>query len=182
MPIGLNDMGHFDSVRELIEDALPNLLFMIIREATAFLIKIRQKYEQLVNQVEYNKGDRNGIFDSAGHDTLLIDDSSFIRSRRYFWTIDALDTFGSTFETSITTYNKFMDSLKTLETLERMEKEKPKSGQRKNESFSEDELLRVKEIAFKDFDGLLVRIRVLKDRTITLRDGVCICFSRNMEN
>jgi hypothetical protein len=184
MPIGLKDMGHFDPVRELIEDALPNLLFMIIHEATAFLIKIRQKYEQRIDQIEPNKGDRNGIFDSAEHGTLLIGDASFIRSRRYFWTIDALDIFGSTIETSITTYNRFMGSLKTLETLERMEREKPKPGKREKESFSEEEkdkLLRKREIASKDFEGLLVRIRVLKDRTITLRDGVCICLVRNME-
>jgi hypothetical protein len=180
MPTGLNDMGHFTPVPELIEDALPSLLFMIIRQATTFLIKIRQNYEQLFDQIESNLGDRDGIFDSAEHDTLLIDDASFVRSRRYFWAIDALDTFGSTIETSIATYNQFMDSLKTLE---RIEKEKPKPGQ--DESVSEDEkdeLLRQKEVAFKEFERLLVRIRVLKDRTIILRDGVCICLFWNMEN
>jgi hypothetical protein len=165
-PAIVDDQGHIPRCRELISDPLLSLRFMVVRQATEFLNNIRRNYEGLLDKIESNLGDRNGIFNAVEHDRLLIDDASFIRSRRYFWTIDALDTFSFTITTSITIHSQFMDSLNERSS---------RVSQSWNRGSPEDEILRNKEIALKEFQRLQERIRALKERVITLRDGVCIC-------
>jgi len=162
-----NDEGDDSRSGGLISCPLLSVSFMAVRQATEFVNNIRKNYDRLLDKLEFNLGDRNVIFNPVEHDRLLIDDVSFIRSRRYFWTIEALDTFSSTIKTSIAIYDQFMDLL---------DKTSPRLHERQNLEPSEEQILRNEKIASKEFRGLLERIQAIKERTVTLRDGVCIYF------
>jgi hypothetical protein len=103
------------------------------------------------------------ILDAVEHDKLLIDDRLLMRSRRYFWIIDALDTFSVTIEESIKKYFGFINELKSASS--KLNKEKHGS---------------TKYPAFTKFKELRGRIQELRDRAITRRDGVRILLFYNI--
>jgi hypothetical protein len=135
----------------------------MVSQATEMLVDITDNYNQLLNEIESKLGDRYMILDAVEHDKLLIDDGLLMRSRRYFWIIDALDTFTVTIEESIKKYSGFINELKSASS---------KLNQEKHGS-TEDP-------AFTKFKELRGRIQELRDRAITRRDGVRILLFYNI--
>jgi hypothetical protein len=68
-------------------------------------------YEDLLDKIESSLGDRDSILSPDNHGKLLIDDQSFERSRRYFWTIDALDTFSGTLKEPLPIFEQFTNAI-----------------------------------------------------------------------
>ena len=158
-PVGGDHLETEDPIEELAFGSLPGLPSLLLRQATLCLSSIREGYEQLLDKIESNVGDRDGILDPDNHGKLLIEDQSFERSRRYFWTIDALDTFSGTLKESIKTFEQFMDALwRTSEKFQRGAWDRD-TWERGKKEITEANLL-------------LERIKAIKERTITLRDGV----------
>jgi hypothetical protein len=158
-PVGGDHLETEDPIEELAFGSLLDLPSVLLRQATLCLSSISEGYEQLLDKIESNLGDRDGILDPDNHGKLLIEDQSFERSRRYFWTIDALDTFSGTLKESIKTFEQFMDALwSTSKKLRRgaWDRDTWEGGK---EEITEANLL-------------LERIKAIKERTITLRDGV----------
>lgn len=162
--------GVKNPIEELAFGVLPTLPLLLLRQATSCLSSIIEGYEELLDKIESNLGDRDGILDPDNHGKLLIEDQSFERSRRYFWTIDALDTFSGTLKESLKTFEQFTDAIRA---------DSPRiQGIFETESLhpndEEGSLIRYgvkKNIA--EANMLLERIKAIKEKTITLRDGVC---------
>jgi hypothetical protein len=89
-----------------------------------------------------------------------------VRSRRYFWTIDALDTFSAALQESLKVFEKFTGAIRECSTFVQLMAQgnvtKKKHGHFWNEA----------EAAVAEANILFDRIKAIKERTITLRDGV----------
>lgn len=157
------DRAH-DPMEELVIGMLPSLPLIL---QTSCLSGIREDYEELLDKIESNLGDRDSILSPDNHGKLLIDDQSFERSRRYFWTIDALDTFSGTLEESIEKFEQFTNAIrersKHISDIARGLSDNDKDGHLIWDGVG---------IEVVKARRLLERIKVIKERTITLRDGV----------
>jgi hypothetical protein len=149
-PVGDDPLG----TEQLAFGRLHSLPELLHREATSCFASITKGYEELLDKIESNLGDRDGILDPDNHGKLLIEDQSFERSRRYFWTIDALDTFGGTLEESLKIFELFTSNIQ-----ERIRGNLPWMARQVSEEVTHAQ-------------KLLERIKAVKERTKTLRDGV----------
>lgn len=124
------------------------------------------------------KGD--ALFDPNKHDGLLFDDSTFSRSRLYFWAIDCLDLFIPSVEANIREWEHFWDAREHLLTAgERLINEFRNHGEKYGDKIHyytvfpgvEHPLVLVKD-QISRLKGTLARLESLRDQLRTLRDGV----------
>jgi hypothetical protein len=107
--------------------------------------------------------------DPENHGKLLIEDQSFERSRRYFWTIDALDTFSGTLKESIKTFEQFTN---TIRARSRRIQDVYDGNDKKRADGEGRFVWNGVGNGITEANILLERIKAIKERTITLRDGV----------
>jgi hypothetical protein len=155
-------------LEHLMSETLPSFPLLLVREAALCLDCIREGYEELLDKIEFNLGDRDSIWSPDDHDKLLIDDQSFKRSRRYFWTIDALDTFSGTLEESLKMYREFTNSIQEGSQNIRRIIESKGGDKYEDENF----IWNGAGNAVNEAQKILERIIAIKERTIILRDGV----------
>jgi hypothetical protein len=134
----------------------------MVSQATEMLVDITDNYNQLLNEIESKLGGRYMILDAVEHDKLLID-GLLMRSHRYFWIIDALDTFSVTTEESIKKYSGFINELKSA-----------------SSKLNQEKLGSTEDPAFTKFKELRGKIQELRDRAITRQDGVRILLFYNI--
>lgn len=96
------------------------------------------------------------------HDTLLVDDESFSRSRKYFWVISTLSDFEDKLETTIDQWPLYRVQWKTSW----------QSGHPDNWGEAECKKLDLVEDRIKDFRDMLAHFRALRMRATALRDGL----------
>lgn len=124
------------------------------------------------------KGD--ALFDPNQHDGLLFDDSTFSRSRLYFWAIDCLDLFIPSVEANIREWEHFWDAREHLLTAgERWINEFRNDGVKYGDRIfyftffpGEGHPLRLVEEQISRLKGIQARLESLRDQLRTLRDGV----------
>lgn len=114
-----------------------------------------QRWDKISEYFTWLLGHRDTLSDPDAHDSLLFDDDSFTRSRRYFWAINYLAELDTSIAENIVQLKKFARENKSL-----------------REQLSQLQYLRE-------------RIRGQRDEAIELRDGVsslthhfrprCIC-------
>lgn len=83
-----NEFEHYDTVLSAIkgQDAEGALEAMV-----GFSIRmVLQRWEKILEYFTWLLGHRDTLSDPDSHDSLLFDDDSFSRSRRYFWAINYL--------------------------------------------------------------------------------------------
>ncbi|KAL6229167.1 hypothetical protein BDW75DRAFT_225533 [Aspergillus navahoensis] len=118
---------------------------------------------------------QDAIFDPQQHDGLLFDDSTFSRSRLYFWAIDCLDMFIPRIMANIREWEHFWEARKPVfEAGERIVKEvraelrfveqTPDDPWRNLVPLVEDQITRLRAIH--------ARLGILRDQVTALRDGL----------
>src|SRR4051812_33499956 len=83
-----NEFEHYDTVLSAVkgQDAANALVAMV-----EFSIRmVLQRWESILEYFTWLLGHRDTLSDPDAHDSLLFDDDSFTRSRRYFWAINYL--------------------------------------------------------------------------------------------
>jgi hypothetical protein len=109
-----NEFEHYDMVLSAIkgrdaEGALEAMVGFSIR-------MVLQRWEKILEYFTWLLGHRDSLSDPDAHDSLLFDDDSFSRSRRYFWAINYLAELDISISRNIIQLDRFIgeDSPKKL--------------------------------------------------------------------
>ncbi|KAF4633530.1 hypothetical protein G7Y89_g4589 [Cudoniella acicularis] len=73
------------------------------------LVVIIRRWEEISCYFDRLLVERHGLLDPAYHDSLLIDDAAFTRSKKYFWAIEFLQESEASIMDVIEQCNRFMD-------------------------------------------------------------------------
>ena len=101
-----NDFKHYDTVLSAIQgrDAENALKAMV-----GFSIHIvLERWEKILEYFTWLLGHRDTLSDPDAHDSLLFDDDSFSRSRRYFWAINYLAELDISISRNIIQLDRFI--------------------------------------------------------------------------
>jgi hypothetical protein len=103
---------HYDTILSAIKgrdaaDALESMIEFSIR-------MVLQRWEQIADHFTWLLGHRDTLADPGAHDSLLFDDDSFTRSRRYFWAINYLAELDTSISGNIIQLDKFAGGNKSL--------------------------------------------------------------------
>ncbi|PMD52652.1 uncharacterized protein K444DRAFT_187304 [Hyaloscypha bicolor E] len=101
-----NEFEHYDMVLSAIkgrdaEGALEAMVGFSIR-------MVLQRWEKILEYFTWLLGHRDSLSDPDAHDSLLFDDDSFSRSRRYFWAINYLAELDISISRNIIQLDRFI--------------------------------------------------------------------------
>ncbi|GFF43570.1 bifunctional solanapyrone synthase [Aspergillus udagawae] len=155
----------FTTAITLIEEALQNAA---------------NDWDRIANHFDLVLNQNDSVFNPDLHDRFLFDDASFSRSRYYFWLMDSLEGFTSAVSDAIHEWEVYWwarkDVFEDYEAfyLDKWRKTKVELGSPKppqNPPLLEDSVKRV-DIHVARLREILSRLETLRDRTMTLRDGL----------
>ncbi|KAK3367609.1 hypothetical protein B0H63DRAFT_84346 [Podospora didyma] len=134
-----------------------------------------EAWEQVRNHLYDMLDDGGQILYPDRHDSLLFDDDTLARSRKYFWAMNSLDVFIAQISDVLKEWDDFWDAredmLRAFESIHQDRLERYKPGQRVPPRIDDESLPRVltQIQALKD---LLVEFNGFRQRAATLREGL----------
>jgi len=125
------------------------------------LLSVIERWEELAGFFDELLCEKRALLDPAHHDSLLTDDGSFSRSKRYFWAIEFLKEAEKGVGDNVKQTRGFLETLRAVPPLVR-------AGRREYQG-------RVKRVegVLGRLEGLRGRFSSIKNEAIDLRDGVC---------
>jgi hypothetical protein len=125
------------------------------------LLPVIERWEELAAFFDDLLCEKKALLDPEYHDSLLTDDGSFSRSKRYFWAIEFLKEAEKGVADNVRQTTEFFGALKEFP---------PEGGPG----------MREYQLKVKRLEGVLGRLEdlrkrflVIKDEAVDLRDGVC---------
>lgn len=89
------------------EIELQNRTLAIVEIIACVLAQAADSWDQLSEHFNRRLERQMPIYEPGSHDSLLVDDTTYSRSRKYYWAINALSTFQDHIEDTIEEWNKF---------------------------------------------------------------------------
>jgi len=124
------------------------------------LFTITRRWEQIACYLEGLLAEKNGLLDPEYHDSLLTDDATFTRSKKYFWAIEFLIEAETSILDNINQAKRFVELLNS----------NPPCGEVARRMF----VVRMKKhnSAIQKLEGLRKGFAKKQDEAKALRDGV----------
>ena len=124
------------------------------------LLTIIGSWEEIADYFDNLLVEKNGLLNPDYHDSLLTDDSTFTRSKKYFWAIEFLKVAESSVLDNIDQTGRFIDLLNA----------NPPASEVARKAFVM--LLKKHYVNLQKLKALRIRFRCKQDEAKALRDGV----------
>jgi hypothetical protein len=149
-----------DLDRGLTHEMLDDLSGLVHRS----LVTVVEKWEQIAGYFDGLLSEKSGLLNPDYHDSLLVDDGAFTRSKKCFWAVEFLKEAESSITDNIQQTRRFTDLLNAC----------PPAGEATRRLYSIQ--LRKHYIVLQKLEILRRRFRTKQEEAKSLRDGV----SRNL--
>jgi hypothetical protein len=156
-----NNYESYDTITSAIKNQNASGVVEVMIEFT-----IRMVIERWLDIAEYFArliGHRDTLSDPDAHDSLLFDDDSFSRSRRYFWAINYLAELDLSISGNIAQLEKF--ARRYMDAQNPVRQRQPGPGWPHTNAAINEQL--------DQLQYLRERLQAQREEAIALRDGVC---------
>jgi hypothetical protein len=149
---------------EKIDDLARGHTYEMIDEMSVLihnaLLAVVNRWEELADYFDEILSEKKGLLNPDYHDSLLIDDGAFSRSKKYFWAIGFLEEAGNSISGNILQVKRLVELMKSNPPGMEMARKDFQDGIKKHS------------LAIQKLQALKTRFRHKKEEAMALRDGV----------